>query len=540
VGFSSGLGIQNIVQVQKGVLPLAPEEYVEGELFVKFVPGTPPHEKEKAHGDERTQAIDEINQLGLSRRRVPPGFSVREKANAYKKNPHVLYAEPIPIGHTQDNPNDPSYPQQWALTKIQASSAWNVTQGSSSVIIASADTGLFAAHPDLNGKVVAGYNFQNANGDTTDVHGHGTATAGVMVATTNNQQGVAAIGRNSFVMPLRVCDANGACNWANLAQAIVYAADHGAKVMNMSVATTAYSAALADAVDYAWSRGMVLVAAAGNCACSTVHYPAGLPNVISVSATDQNDVKWVNSNFGPYVKVSAPGQSILTTRRDGTYSNWSGTSFASPHVAGIAALMMAANPALSNQDIVNLIQSSADDIGPAGRDEQFGYGRVNAAKALQSASGMPAPSPTATATSTATPTSLPPTATSTATGEPTATPAAATATSTSTSVATATATSARNPTATNTPIGETTDAPPSTPVPSNTPTAVPPTNSPTLTRTPTSTFTPAPTFTATAVPTLTNTPTQAPTIIVGTPTRTPTPAPTNTPRGRGGGGPKPK
>lgn len=340
--------------------------------------------------------------------RVPTGD--RDKIIAeLRKDPNVEYAEPNYIGQTQDTPNDPQYASQYALQKINISPAWDITQGSPSVVIAVIDSGVLATHADLAGKLTAnGYNFYDSNINTDDVQGHGTAVAGVAAAATNNGVGIAGVGRNVKIMPLRVSDSNNTYLYSRLISAINYAADNGAKVISMSLGGTTSSLGLADSVKYAWNKGVVLVAAAGNYGATPLLYPAQLSQVIAVGATDGNNIKTSWSNYGSELDVMAPGVSINTTNKSGSYSNWSGTSFSVPQVSGLAALMLSLKP-FTNQQVYNFITQTAVDLGSAGKDDNYGYGLINGGAALAMANAGPvtASSPTPTPTSTPTPTPTP-------------------------------------------------------------------------------------------------------------------------------------
>ncbi len=204
-------------------------------------------------------------------------------------------------------------------------------------------------------------------------------------------------------MPLVVLDASNYASYSNIAAAITYAVDHGAKVLNISIGGTSSSTTLQNAVNYAWSKGAVVVACAMNNANSTPNYPAACSNVVAVAATTSSDTLASFSNYGSWIDVAAPGASIYTTNNGGGYGAWNGTSFSSPITAGLAGLIWAANPALTNADVVDILTRSADDLGAAGFDATFGHGRINAAKALTLAKtytpAVDATAPTAAITS---------------------------------------------------------------------------------------------------------------------------------------------
>ncbi len=233
---------------------------------------------------------------------------------------------------------------------------------------------------------MAGYNFLANNTDTQDGDGHGTAVAGTLAASSNSGIGIAGVAWQNPVIPIVVWDTSHVGTYSNIAAAINYAADHGAKVINISLSGSSPSSTLQSAVNYAWSKGLVIAAAAGNYSTSSPYYPAACTNVLAVSATnDSSDAFASFSNYGNWISVAAPGNWIYTTQNGGGYWSVYGTSFSTPQVAGLAALLFSLNPALSNAQVVDLIQSNADDLGSPGFDPYYGWGRINVYRALQAA-----------------------------------------------------------------------------------------------------------------------------------------------------------
>jgi type VII secretion-associated serine protease mycosin len=395
--------------------------YVPDEILVKFKPGVDAAAIATINAALGATYKATITSVDVQILTVPAG-QVLTKVEDYRANPNVAYAEPNFIAYAFDSgnsnfeirnpkfltPNDPLLSQQWDLAKMQLPQAWDLATGSG-VVVAVVDTGADASHPDLAGQLVAGYNFVGNNSNTTDDNGHGTHVSGTIAALTNNGLGVAGIAYNAKVMPVKVLDSTGAGSYTAIINGITYAADHGARVINMSLGGYSYSASLQDAVNYAFNRGLVIVAAAGNDNTSSPSYPAACQNVIAVAATDQNDNKASFSNYGSHISVAAPGVSILSTVRGGSYAAWNGTSMASPHVAGLAALVISQSLARTNAQVRQIIEQSADDEGTSGWDQYFGWGRVNAYRAL---SGGSVPTPTSPGpTPTSTPTVPGPTAT---------------------------------------------------------------------------------------------------------------------------------
>ncbi|HEY1240624.1 MAG TPA: S8 family serine peptidase [Bryobacteraceae bacterium] len=287
--------------------------------------------------------------------------------------------------HSGAAPNDPWFKDQWHLGKIEAPAAWERTTGAPDVVVAVIDSGIDAGHPDLASSLAPGWSFWKGSGDTSDTLGHGTAVAGTLAAASNNGLGVAGVSWGSRIMPLAVVDPNDFAAYSSIAAAVQYAADHGARVINISIGGSSPSSFLQSAIDYAWSKGVVIFASAMNKSTSTPYYPAACKHVIAVAATDSADLPAGFSNYGNWIGISAPGSGILTTMAGGGYGYWYGTSFSSPIAAGVAALMLAANPSLTNSELVAILEETADDLGPPGFDPAFGWGRVNADRAVAAA-----------------------------------------------------------------------------------------------------------------------------------------------------------
>lgn len=327
----------------------------------------------------------EIPALGVRVVRVSAAAAAKVMA-ALSKHKDVEYVEPDAEAKAVAAVNDPGFPSQWHLATIQAPAAWDLQTGSEQLQVAVIDTGVNAAHPDA-GRVAGGYDFVNGDADATDDNGHGTAVAGCISPVTNNALGIAGLSWNSVVLPVKVLDASGSGSYSAIANGIIYAADWGARIINLSLGGTSNSTTLQNAVNYAWNKGCVIVAAAGNNGNSTAFYPAACNNVVAVSATRSNDTRPTWSNYGAYVDLSAPGENIWTLDNGTGYRYISGTSFSSPIVAGVLALMASTGPR-SNAELVELLLTNVDDIGTAGYDTYYGYGRVNAFRAVQATAGF--------------------------------------------------------------------------------------------------------------------------------------------------------
>ncbi len=280
-------------------------------------------------------------------------------------------------------PNDLYYSFQWGLSKIRAPEAWALSRGTR-VLIAVLDTGTDYTHPDLAGKVRTDidHDYINNDEDAMDDNGHGTHVAGIAAAATDNGRGVAGLGWEATILPLKVMDSRGQGSTAQLIPAIRYAADVGAGVVNMSLGGEGSCPEdLQVAVDYAYSRGVLLVAAAGNNGTNVSIFPANCTHVLGVAATTSSDTRACFSNYGAHVSVAAPGTSIYSTLPGG-YGYMQGTSMATPFVAGLAALVYARFPAYTPDQVASAILDNAQDLGTTGWDEYYGCGRIDAFRSL--------------------------------------------------------------------------------------------------------------------------------------------------------------
>ncbi len=381
------------------------EDFLSGEILVKFEPGTRGQTISDVHRRNGGEVEEVIRGINVQVIRVPTGQEQR-LVNLYERNPNVRYAEVNSLyqAFDQEKPNDPKVDEQWQYhntsqtggtsgADIYAFEAWDTTTGSGSVPIAILDTGIKATHEDLNNKVTKSKSFATCGslfgvGGSTcavdDKHGHGTHVAGSAAANSNNGVGVAGTCRGCSLFNAKVLDDNGSGANSWIANGIIWSADEGAKVISMSLGGSSSSNTLRDAVDYAWGKGAVLVAAAGNDNTSNPSYPAYYQNVIAVGATDHKDLKASYSNYGSWVDVAAPGSAILSTTVDSAkYGKYNGTSMSTPHVAGVAGLVWSTSPGASNQDVRNKIEASVEDkavLSSTGPD--WTKARVNACKAV--------------------------------------------------------------------------------------------------------------------------------------------------------------
>jgi subtilisin family serine protease len=284
-------------------------------------------------------------------------------------------------------PTDPLWGQQWGPAQIDAPVAWAVTKGAPSIVVATEDTGVDFGQPDLAGALVPGYDFVNNDADPADDQGHGTAVAGVIAARADNGLGGSGLCPRCSIMPVKVAAADGTATELNVANGITWAADHGARVINISLGGT-YGATVADAVRYATAKGALVVAAAGNNGSASPFYPAAYPGALSVAGTQQDGTLYPWSNYGGWVAVAAPGCE-QTTGLGAAYWTFCGTSASTPVVSGLAALAMSFAPTATADAIRQAITSSAQRLSGVA------YGRVDAAGTLAAlgAKFQPAPPP---------------------------------------------------------------------------------------------------------------------------------------------------
>ena len=331
----------------------------------------------------RALRLARIDQLRVDVLEVPAG-NLEDALAMLRANPGVRYAELDGRVHASRVPNDALLPVQWSVSRTRAEQAWDVTTGSASVVIAVIDTGADAGQADLRGKLVPGFDFVNNDADPADDNGHGTAVAGVAAASSDNQIGITGFCWQCRLMPVKALDAGGNGYDSAVAQGILWATDHGARVLNLSLGGPLGDATLTSAAQYAWAHGALVVAAAGNDSSSLLNYPAALPNVVSVSASDENDHLFTFSNSGAL--LAAPGENTATGPGGG-YVSFLGTSSAAPVVSGVAALAFSLVPEASPSQVEQALVSAAAPMPGVAR------GRVDAYGTLQQLGGVaPAPS----------------------------------------------------------------------------------------------------------------------------------------------------
>ena len=357
------------------------EEYVSGEVIVGFyteLRGLDPIDVGYIDSFEGHNIKEKIEVLNVAVLEVNEGEE-RGFIDRIIDSPLVEYAELNWIVHAVYTPNDPQWGAQWGPQRIHCEEAWDTQQGSSSVKIAILDTGVDYNHEDIAGNYVSGgYDWINNDNDPMDDNDHGTHCAGIAAAVMDNNKGIAGVAQVS-IMAEKVLDSGGSGSSSQVANGITHAADNGADVISMSLSSTSPSSTIKNACIYAYNtKGVVIVAAAGNDGNFGMNYPAGFNTVIAVGATDNTDHRCSFSNYGDGLELVAPGKRILSTIIGDDYDYLTGTSMATPHVAGVAALAISEYPNKDNVWIRQKLVDTAEDLGPAGWDEDFGYGLVDA------------------------------------------------------------------------------------------------------------------------------------------------------------------
>ncbi|MEY2469033.1 MAG: serine protease, partial [Actinomycetota bacterium] len=324
--------------------------------------------------------------------------------NALGHLPGIAYVEDNALMYATATPNDSQYGSQYGPPMMGFPAAWTAAgYGSSAITVSIIDSGILKTHQDLAGpRILQGHDYVNNDADPDDTCGHGTHTAGTVGATTNNALGVAGMSQVK-ILEMKTLQYQGgifgaSCSGstAGIAQAIIDSADQGAKVISMSIGGGS-SSAMQNAVNYAWGKGVILVAAAGNDGgTNSIDYPGAYPNVIAVGALDSNKARASYSDRGPQLDVMAPGSNVLSTytgANNATYSSLSGTSMATPHVAGAIALALGCNTGKTPTDVVNALFSTAENLGAAGYDTTYGWGLARADLLVANVCGGSPPPP---------------------------------------------------------------------------------------------------------------------------------------------------
>ncbi len=376
-------------------------DHVQGRILVQFTKGTPQDQIDTQLRGNRAQIVDRLDVLDVLVVQVPPQAEEKVIA-ALSKNPHVEYAELDYIAEVFLTPNDSYFSNQWGLENtgqsikgisgivdadIDGPTAWEATTGG--VKVAILDTGIDQDHEDVSSKIVLQKNFTNSP-TIDDLYGHGTHVGGIVAAVTNNNLGVAGGCPDCLLLNGKVLNDSGSGAYSGIANGITWATDNGAKVINMSLGGPTKSTTLEKAVNYAWSKNVVVVAAAGNSANPSKTYPAAYTNAIAVAATNNKDQKASFSSYGAkWVDVAAPGENIFSTfpnhpyaiNKSLGYDFGSGTSMATPMTSATAALIWSTSYGTSASNVRSRLESTADKI--PGTGTYWSAGRINAAQAVQ-------------------------------------------------------------------------------------------------------------------------------------------------------------
>ncbi len=363
---------------------------IAGEHIVRLRPGTSPITYARRHGLTLVQVI------GLDMyvfRGATPVAELSESAEALWAEPHrrislpPMASRPAPQVEGAE-PDDPLYPAQYAPRVMGAEAVWPTQQGRPEVVVAIVDSGIDGTHPEFQGQLLPGQDFTvkpAVTGGNQDGYGHGTHVAGV-VGARHNGTGIAGIAPGCKLLPVRIFNDSGHTNDGAANAALIWAVDHGAKVINASWGSPSDSEAGRTAVKYALDHDVVLVAAVGNTGKEwDPSYPAAYPGVVAVAATNDRD-GWASfSTYGDWITLGAPGASILSTfptAKSNGYRIMDGTSMAAPQVTGVAALIRSQHPELTQAQVVERLYNTAKDTVMAGKDKYVGYGRVDAARAV--------------------------------------------------------------------------------------------------------------------------------------------------------------
>lgn len=388
-----GLCISNIGYISVNAAPQS-KAYSQDELIIKLKDNANVSSVMSRHKGNLKRSNKKIK---FHKIKLPKGAKLEDKIKELKNDPSVEYVSYEYKYQAFLTPNDPSYKLQWGLPKIKADKAWDISIGNNSVIVAVVDTGVDSDHPDLANNIISGYNVIDGTIKAEDDQGHGTHVAGIAAGVINNSKGITGVSGKSKIMPVKVLDSQGSGWTSDIAEGIIWAADHGARVINLSLGGPSYDRVLEEAINYAYGKGSLVVAAAGNSNTSDPSYPAAYNNVVAVSAIDSGSNRASFSNYGTYVDITAPGVNIYSTTYDGAYGYKSGTSMACPFIAGAAALIWSHNVSMTPSQVESILESTAFDLGYVGKDANFGYGLVDVYGAITAAANPPAtPIPTAT------------------------------------------------------------------------------------------------------------------------------------------------
>ncbi|MFJ7848260.1 S8 family serine peptidase [Peribacillus sp. NPDC097224] len=354
--------------------------YQTEQLIIKFDRETTYNVKESILQSIQAKELQTIQNGNFTLISLHEGMDRQEAITSLKKWDEVEAVEPNYKVRTSYIPTDSGYSKQWYAKKINMDTAWDLTKGSPDIKVAVIDAGIQATHPELKDHIIMPFNAVTGSNKTLPSNDHGTHVAGIIGASLNGK-GIAGIAPNIKIIPVNVFSENEA-DIFTIIDGIDYAVKSGADIINLSLTMEDYTEVLDYSIQSAWKKGILIVAAAGNEDTKTEQYPAALDHVLGVSATTKQDKKADFSNYGTSIDLAAPGLDIYSTVPWNSYDVMSGTSMAAPVVSGVSALVLSKNPFLTPAEVADILQTSSKDLGVMGRDDFYGYGRVDAYNAL--------------------------------------------------------------------------------------------------------------------------------------------------------------
>ena len=362
------------------------QAYVANHLIVKFKPGVALDQQGRVHQQMRTTVILRSEAIEWTLVRIPTTKSLATVEAEYIKSGYIAQVSKNPIATKLFTPNDPDFPKQWGPVRVNAPQMWDVNVGTPAATVAILDTGVDLDHPDLAANLLPGTDTGDGDNNPDDPEGHGTHCAGIAGAIGNNGIGVAGMGWSNKILPVRVF---GGVGGMAVATGIIYAADNNADVISLSLKVSDFPA-LRDAVDYAWNKNVLIIAAAGNDGNQAVNYPAGYEKVMAVANSLPDDSRSPGSTFGPWVDVAAPGTDIWSTFPGGTYGSATGTSMACPMVAGLAGVLYSVGGGqMTNQRAWDIITDTSVDVDYVIHGRIDAFAAVNAVPTFETVTSAP-------------------------------------------------------------------------------------------------------------------------------------------------------
>ncbi|WP_419882305.1 S8 family serine peptidase [Peribacillus sp. B-H-3] len=353
--------------------------YSKNHLIIKFRDPVNNQQKEDIFKTYGAIETDELQTGGFSRLAFPVHTDLMKTANILKKDSRIKDVQLNYLVKASYIPSDSGYRKQWNVPMMHAEQAWDTTRGSSDIKVSVIDGGMQVTHPEFQGRIITPHNAVTGT-KTIPADEHGTHVAGIIGAAVN-KSGTVGIAPGVKIMPVNVFTGNDSSDY-DIADAIIHSVKAGADIINLSLTMSDYSSIMDYAVKYASSHGVFITAAAGNDHTSKLCYPAALKSVVGVSAIDLEKHAAPFSNYGTYIDFTAPGTDIYSTMPHSSYGYLSGTSMASPAIAGAAAMILSKNPFIKPDDVISILKKSSADLGEKGWDKYFGYGLPDTNQAL--------------------------------------------------------------------------------------------------------------------------------------------------------------